>query len=244
MIVNYKENGWQIISQRAHGLLAGQICYHWKNDFAFERWIEVIIATAEHDDIFNEFEEGEILLNESHGPINFKMRSFEQHKCDKLIHLALTKSRYIGLLISRHIQFLYESSEDTLAKKYCNVLKKTDKTWLKESGVTYEEITRAYAILEWCDAFSLLICQQMIQPENRKIEISKGPDNLCYQLHAPSENILTVDPWPFTSENFVLQYESRNIPQLSFRNEKEFREILLATAPELHRYQLVKKTIE
>ena len=240
MIVNYKESGWQIISQRAHGLLAGQICFHWKNDLPSEKWLEVIIAVTEHDDIFNEFEEGEILLNESHGPINFKMRNFEQDKCDKLINLALTKSRYIGLLISRHIQFLYESSEDTLAKKYCKDLKKRDKIWLKESAISFEEITRVYAILEWCDALSLLICQQMIQPENRKIEISKGPDNLRYQLHASSENILTVDPWPFTSENFVLQYESRYIPQLSFKNEKEFRKILLETTPETHRYQVIK----
>jgi len=240
MIVNYKESGWQIISQRAHGLLAGQICFHWKNDLPSEKWLEVIIAVTEHDDIFNEFEEGEILLNESHGPINFKMRNFEQDKCDKLINLALTKSRYIGLLISRHIQFLYESSEDTLAKKYCKDLKKRDKIWLKESATSLEEITRVYAILEWCDALSLLICQQMIQPENRKIEISKGPDNLRYQLHAPSENILRVDPWPFTSENFVLQHESRYIPQLSFKNEKEFRKILLETTPEIHRYQVIK----
>jgi hypothetical protein len=240
MIVNYLEDGWNIITQRAHGLLAGQICYQWKQKLRPELWLETIVATIEHDDAFNEFETDELLLNKNGGPVNFKMRDFEQNKIDQLLHMALTKSRYIGLLISRHIQFLYEDSEDAPVKKYCSKLKITDKAWMKETGVTEQELSEAYAILQWCDALSLLICQQMIQPEGRKIEISKGPSGVCYQLYSPRENTLTVEPWPFESDHFEIHLESRIIPQLVFENEKVFRETLIDAVPLLNTYQLVK----
>ena len=240
MIVNYQEKGWNIISQRAHGLLAGQICFNWREKLRPEIWMETVVATIEHDDVFNEFALGENLLNINGGPLDFKMREFEIKKCEELLQMALSKSRYIGLLISRHIQFLHEDSEHQIARKYCRNLKKMDKKWIKTAACSEEEVTNAYAILQWCDAFSLLICQQLIQPENRKIEISTGPGNQCYMLHTPKENILTVDPWPFETENFEIHYESKTISQLGFISEKEFRNLLMNTMPVLHRYQLTK----
>jgi len=240
MIVNYLEDGWNIITQRAHGLLAGQICNQWKQKLRPQLRLETIIATIEHDDAFNEFETDEPLLNKNGGPVNFKMREFEQNKIDKLLHMALTKSRYIGLLISRHIQFLYEDSENASAKKYCSKLKITDKAWMKEIAVNEQELSEAYAILQWCDALSLLICQQMIQPEGRKIEISKGPGDQCYQLYSPKKNTLTVEPWPFESDQFEIHFESRTITQLVFKNEKVFRETLIDAVPVVNTYQLVK----
>src|SRR5688572_3906673 len=111
MIVNYTEKGWEIITQRAHGLLAGKFCFQLSAQFRTKFWLETIAATIGHDDAFNELEEDDILLNEQGGPINYKMRDFEEAKCDKLMNMALTKSRYIALLTSRHIQFLYGTSE-------------------------------------------------------------------------------------------------------------------------------------
>lgn len=240
MIVNYEENGWNIISQRAHGLLAGQICYHWKEKLRQEIWMETIVATIEHDDVFYEYEKDEILLNSNGGPLNFKMRKFEKKKCEKLIHMALSKSTYIALLTSRHIQFLYENSDDHIAGKYCQNLKKTDKKWIKIAACNEEEVAQAYAILQWCDAFSLLICQQLIQPENRKIEVSIGPESQCYMLYKPNENILTVDPWPFEPENFEIHYESKTISKLEFKSENDFRSLLMKAVPVTHRYQLTR----
>lgn len=240
MIVNYEETGWNIISQRAHGLLAGQICFQWKEKLRPELWMETIVATIEHDDAFNEFEKDEILLNSNGGPVNYKMRKFEKKKCEALLQMALSKSRYIGLLTSRHIQFLHEDSEDRIARKFCRNLKMLDKKWIKDASCDENEVATAYAILQWCDAFSLLICQKMIQPENRKIEISSGPENNCHQLHAPKENMLTVEPWPFESDHFELHYESKTITKLAFKSDDEFRKILMNATPVLHSYQLAK----
>ncbi|WP_165940057.1 DUF3891 family protein [Dyadobacter psychrotolerans] len=243
MIVVYQENGWQIISQRAHGLLAGEICSHWKNENHPERWLETIIATAEHDDAYNEFDEDNVLLNENGGPVNFKMRNFEKEKCDKLISHALTKSRYITLLVARHIRFLYENEQDSVVKKYCAALQKKETGWMKEIALKAKDLTAAYSILEWCDALSLLICQGLIQPENRSIEISSGPDNKHYKLHSPERYVLNVNPWPFERDQFSVSYESRTISQLTFQNIGQFRNALMEATVDFHKFNFVKHNL-
>jgi hypothetical protein len=240
MIVNYTEKGWQIITQRAHGLLSGQFCFYLKPEFRPKYWMETIVATIEHDDAFNELESDEILLNENGGPVNFKMRDFEKDKCDKLMNLALTKSRYIALLTSRHIRFLYEKSEEAAVKSYCTELKKQDQKRMKELDISAKEIEDAYLLLQWCDALSLLICQKMIQPENRKIEISIGPGAVPYHLLSPAEDVLSVDPWPFEPDQFDISFDTRILPELVFESEDVFRKKLLAQEPEPTFYHFSK----
>jgi hypothetical protein len=95
MIVNYSPTGWEIITQRSHGLLAAQICAQWRSDDQPERWVETLIATAEHDDVYNEFE-NENLLNENGGPVHFEATGFEKDYCQRLMGMAETKSAYIA----------------------------------------------------------------------------------------------------------------------------------------------------
>ncbi|MES2458897.1 MAG: DUF3891 family protein [Bacteroidota bacterium] len=160
MIVNYTESGWQIITQRAHGLLAAQICAHWRKDKQPRRWVETLIAAAEHDDVYNEWE-NEDLLNESGGPANFKQTAFNLELSERLIGMAETKSAYIALLISRHIQFVH--GEDPGVKDFISVLKKRERDWLKAAAISKQEVDLAYELVEFCDAFSLLVCQGLIQ---------------------------------------------------------------------------------
>ncbi|WP_439557470.1 DUF3891 family protein [Dyadobacter sp.] len=239
MIVNYTEKGWELISQRAHGLLAGKFCFHLKPEFRTKFWMETIAATLGHDDAFNELEEDDILLNEQGGPVNYKMRDFERPKLDKLLNMALTKSRYIALLTSRHIQFLYDQSEDPAVKKYCEGLKKQDQDWLKQLELTQNDMEQAYMLLQWCDALSLLICQKWVQPENRKVEIGIGPGGISYDLLSPSENVLTVSPWPFDLPQFDVCFDRRILTDMSFRSEAIFRKKFLEQRPELVVYQFI-----
>jgi len=231
MIVNYTAAGWLIITQRSHGLLSAQICAHWKKSQQPPRWVETLIATAEHDDAHHEMERDH-LLEETGGPKNFKAIPFEKAYCEKLINLALSKGRYIALLISHHIQFLY--GKEPLAKEYCSNLKKKEKRWLKEANTVREEIEKSYKLLEFCDALSLLICQQAIQPENRNIEISDGPDGKSYVLRATEDGQLTVSPWPFEVDSFQANHESRLLEQLTFRSTEEFKEVFFSAPVKLH----------
>lgn len=238
MVVNYTDEGWQIITQRAHGLIAAQICARWKHSLQPDRWLETLIATAEHDDVYNEFDDDN-LLNASGGPVNFKMTGFRLEFCQKQLTMALTKSRYIALLIARHIQFVH--GKEPAAGEFCQELKQMEKTWLVESGVTTQEIDAAYELLEFCDAFSLLICQGLIQPEQRKIEISNGPDGRCYTFFMDEDAALVVEPWPFEPKAFKVFYESRTISQLSFKDVRSFKKAVDLAGICNHELTLKKK---
>lgn len=238
MIVNYTEAGWLIITQRSHGLLAAQICAQWKKSNQPQRWVETLIATAEHDDAHHELER-EDLLEDTGGPKNFKAIPFEEAYCEKLLNLALSKGRYIALLISRHIHFLY--GQDPRAKPYCRDLQTREKRWLKETRTTSDEIDKSYHLLEFCDALSLLICQQAVQPENRTIEISKGPDGQSYQLRSTDNQRLTVSPWPFEADSFKVNYESRLLGQLTFNDTAEFKQVFFSAPVELQEITIAKE---
>jgi hypothetical protein len=224
MIVNYCEKGWEVITQRAHGLLAMQLAMEWKKTHRPQRWIETLMAIAEHDDAEVELD-GEELLTPTGGPLNFNMKRFDLDHCIKVRQLSITKSRYIALLTSFHLNFLYQEEAKTnkAAEKFLREQQLLQHQWIKELGMTQEEIKRIYSLLEWCDAFSLIICRQLIQPESRAIEISKGPDSVPYELYQLDHSKLTVCPWPFESKKFEIRYESRLIEQMRFDDSADFR---------------------
>lgn len=222
MIVNYTENGWEIISQRAHGLLAAEICSYWKKKQQPSRWIETLIATAEHDDVYHELENDD-LLTEQGGPRNFKMTVFSLDNAKRSMQRAESKSAYIALLTARHIRFVHGKEPAAQAKAFCSMLKKKEKHWLSVAQSTVAEVDRSYALLQFCDAFSLLICQQLVQPEQRMLEISTGPDGLPYEMQGLAADCITVKPWPFDLDAFELRYEIRTLKQLKFNTIEQFR---------------------
>lgn len=244
MIVNYKEGGWEIITQRAHGLLAAQIAMQWKLDDRPERWTETLLAIAEHDDAEVELE-GENLLTRQGGPLNFSMRNFELEHCERLSIFSVTKSRYIALLTSMHMEFLYEKEEKTneQARKFLQEQRKLQEKWRSELKLEKEAAQKIYSFLEWCDAFSLLICQHQMQPEQRSIEISRGPHGNKYQLYQLNADKLTMDPWPFEPSSFRIYFESRLISELQFKDSSQFREAFNKAKVEETVWELVKSKI-
>ncbi|GAB3922092.1 DUF3891 family protein [Mucilaginibacter myungsuensis] len=224
MIVNYTENGWEVITQRAHGLLAAEIAANWKHSIRTERWTETLLAIAEHDDAQVELERDNLLTAQG-GPVDFKMKAFEERHCTQTMNFALSKSRYIGLLSSMHLDFVYskDRSRDKKASIFLNDQKELRRQLRKDLGLTIKEAEGDYRLMEWCDALSLLLCQHENQPEARSVEISEGPDKKDYRLLQIDEGLLTVKPWPFESDSFDVYFETRLIPQLTFKNSDEFR---------------------
>lgn len=222
MIVKYTNTAWEVITQRAHGMLAGQICAAWTPPADDENWFATLIATTEHDDVYNELL-GTPLIDKNGAPINFKATSFDPSAASMQMEMALSKSRFIALLTAKHIDFTH--GKDAKAKAFLNGLKPLQKQWLKEAKVGIKDVDRAYELLEFCDAFSLLICQGEIPPENRRLEISSGPDGTVFFLHQ-QETAIIVEPWPFNTREFCVRYETRTIEKLKFKNDTEFREAL------------------
>ncbi len=231
MIVNYSEQGWEIITQRAHGILAAEIGLQWKKNERPERWLETLLVIAEHDDAENEMD-GENLLTASGGPLNYSMKTFDLAHCEKLQRMTVTKSRYIRLLSSMHMEFLYgkECKSNKEARTFLSQQKKLRAKLAREISLKNTDLEKTYDFMEWCDAFSLLLCENQVQPEKRMTEISTGPDKRPYQVFTIKQNELSVDPWPFEPVAFTLQFEKRVLTDLLFKSSADFRSRFL-TAP-------------
>lgn len=223
MIVNYTEQGWEIISQRAHGLLAASVAQQWQHSVRTSRWIETLIAIAEHDDAQVELAQSNLLTSDG-GPLNFAMRKMDLQHCQETILRAYNKSTYIALMSSRHLDFLCDDAgANKEIKQFITEQQKQRKKWIKTVGLTTEQLEHDYQLLEWCDALSLLLCQNQIQPEGRAIEISKGPDGEIYTFTANNDGSLAVSPWPFHQDGFDIFCEARTLKQLSYKNNEEFK---------------------
>ena len=88
---------------------------------------------------------------------------------------------------------------------------------------------RLYRFMEWCDAFSLLICMDKFQPEGRKMEISQSPDGDMNQTFYMPNNEISVEPWCFKIDKFTVYYEYKILEQLKFNSIEEFDGVCKAT---------------
>ncbi len=242
MIVTYTDEGWKVITQRAHGILAAQLAMQWKIKDRPKRWVETVLAIAEHDDAETELD-GENLLTSTGGPLNFSMKKFDYNHCNKLSCLTVTKSSYIALLTSMHMDFLYgkEANTNKEAAKFLSSQNKLQTSLRKRTGINKSQANKIYSLVEWCDAFSLIICQDDFPPENRLVDISCGPDKTVHQVHKKNEETIVVEPWPFEENEFEIYYEYRVIKLIQFKSSADFRKAFINSIPTEKKWKVCKK---
>lgn len=226
MIVNTDPKGWEVIHQRAHGLLAMKIASQWRKDQRPHRWIETLLATAEHDDGQEDWT-GTNHINEAGAPLDFIHKRFNMVQLKRITELSQHKGQWIALLISMHMSFLYESmrSKDKELDTFLDEQKQHQEQWRKSLKVSQQEVKSAYALMQWCDRFSLILCRNELPAGERLLEVSTGPDGTKYEVMQQGDKTVIVKPWPFEENQFELSIEATYLNQLSFKNDQE----LLAT---------------
>ncbi len=231
MIVHPTATGWSIIHQQAHGLLAFQLALHWNHDKRPANWPETLAALLEHDDGQDPFTKHNH-ISKAGAPLQFVPYSITQ--CHRMIDIALYKSRWNALMVSRHATFLYKSrrGENKDLDSFLDKQKENQKKWLKEGSFRLKDVDYAYAFLQWCDALSLVLCREEIPPEERQLEVSKGPDGIHYFIHQRrNDESLTIDPWPFATTHFDVYTETYNLQKLKFKDDHELKKLISTTAP-------------
>ena len=228
MIVTSHEKGWKIINQRSHGLLAAMIAYQYAIDLPNEIIVPVLIAIAEHDDGAAETLQDKN-LTEMGAPRDFTVGNKDKKTSVKqkssVMEIATSKSQLNALLTSMHINFIFEDfnkGQDKALNSFLKDQEKNRKEILKHLDIDKKYADRLYRFVEWCDAFSLLICMNQIQPEGRKMEISESPDGDMNQTFYKAENTIAVEPWVFKNDSFKVFYEYKIIEQLKFNSIEEF----------------------
>ncbi|PSB09720.1 DUF3891 domain-containing protein [Pleurocapsa sp. CCALA 161] len=225
MIVNMKADGWEIIYHRAHALLAAQIAAHWNQADSPLRITDTIAAISHHDDLEKEWEED--MLSEAGAPKDFTLEGQTSvEKLNKHIDEALYRGRWVALLTSMHTCFLNQGSDSEDIAQFVKEQERLQKLWRKELGVTQKEANSDYQFMKWCDRLSLILCQQQIPDNNRKLEINDGPDGQKYYIAKSDENSLTVTPWCFTEYKVKFYVETSHLSQVEFKDNTEIIEAL------------------
>jgi hypothetical protein len=230
MIANLQQNGWEVIYHRAHALLAAQLAGHWEQKKRPLRWLETIAAISHHDDLEKEWEGNH--LTEAGAPLDFTLikevtvKSVEGLR--KLARDSQYRGRWVAMLISMHISFLNEDNRGQLPEldSFLDEQLQHQEQWRKELNITKDEAAQAYAFFQWCDRFSLILCNHTIPPDQRALEIAPGPDGNTYDVIENGDGNVTVKPWPFTEEKFSVNVEACYLHQLKFDSNAELTEAL------------------
>ena len=246
MIVISHQKGWKIINQRSHGLLAAMLAYQYAIDLPNDIIVPTIIAIAEHDDGLKETAQ-EKNLTVAGAPRDFRV-SDETKKSDltqqlNVMEISSSKSQLNALLTSLHMKFLYSGEQQKEDKDLDDFLTNQEKfraSILKNLKIDKKYADRLYRLVEWCDAFSLLICMDKIQPEGRKMEVSKSPDGAMNQTFYSPNNEISVEPWCFKNDTFTVFYEYKILEQLKFDSIEEFDAVCKSTPVQREEFTFCK----
>lgn len=231
MIVRHTEKGWEIISHYAHGLLAGKIASQLKQVLMPEHWIDVLTGIIEHDDHLLNFDEQEYLTHNG-TPKDFTMKggtdgeALEHAK--RVFYNAVQKSQLVALLVGRHLEFLYKGLAEKYVpmKKFLGTIKGLREKQRKLYGLKQKDEDHLYDILLFSDRCSLILCQDGIPEVGRKLEINLTIRDRTYFIERSGDGILKVEPWPFESSEFRLDFEYRILSKATFNDNSELEEEL------------------
>lgn len=233
MIVNAVEEGWEIIFQRAHGLLAAKIAYHLDKSLRPDEayWIDTLSAIAEHDDGQQKWTKRNH-VTEAGAPLDFSFHDPDLEQAETVVADGSYKSQWIALLTSMHTYHLYEPFAGK-NKGVSAFLKKQDeyqKKLRRLIGINIEEAEAAYTFMRWCDEFSLILCKNQIPPQGRKLETGSLPAGKPRFISA-EEDVFTVTPWCFEHDKFELFTEATYLPELSFKDDEDLLQTIRSTKP-------------
>ena len=223
MIVNAVKEGWKVIFQRNHALLAGAIATQIRHQFRPPNWIETLCAIVEHDDGQVKWRDKNH-LTEAGGPLDFTMKEFDAEQAHNVVIDAIYKSRWVALLTSMHTTSLYGllAEKNPAVAEFIARQKKLQFKLRKAMSVSLQEMERYYRFMRWCDECSLILCQNRLHNEDQRLEIgslAEEPANFIYR----DGEAVHVSPWCFENDHFEVSAEFQVIKQLHFNSTEEFK---------------------
>ncbi|MDX2137529.1 MAG: DUF3891 family protein [Chloroflexota bacterium] len=237
MIVNAVSEGWEVITQRAHALLAAQLIAPWHIAERPPRWVEILAALVQHDDEENYWEQTDH-LSELGSPLNFDRIGIERAmvKERRVITSAYEQDTWVGLLISRHNTYIYEDLYDTDKRLTAFLDEQADnqKRWLKQLGIKRDELEAAYTFMNWGDRLSLILCQRQLPDKERRLEITIGPGGQRYEVFQHKDGTVGLEPYPYAEDELTFSVNKRILTQPQFKDTVEFRKAVDAAPVELY----------
>ncbi|MEM8865691.1 MAG: DUF3891 family protein, partial [Planctomycetota bacterium] len=159
MIVTSVESGWEVVFQRSHGLLAGQIAERFRDDLKPDLWVETLDTICSHDDNKEAFD-AKHYITDLGAPKDFTLVSFSDRKRVEEARRRITDChrthRWCGLLMSRHVEHLYGGEEEVSdeMRELLDSEQDRRKSVLRSLKRKIADLESAYKVLQWCDRCS------------------------------------------------------------------------------------------
>ena len=242
MIVNAIPKGWKVIYQQAHGVLAAQLAHHLKPELQCQHWVETVIAIANHDNRQKAWR-GRDGLTEAGAPADFTLLPTTLEQAQALMDAVRFQSRWVTMLTSMHMSYLYESQrgQQKGIDHFLDEQQALQRKCRQSLGISQKEAEKAYAVMQWCDRFSLILCRHELPADERALEITKGPDGETYFVKQLQDGTVQVEPWPFVAEQLQVQVEYRVLEQLQFKDDAELAKALHQAEVKLKKWNFVKR---
>ncbi|MES2733104.1 MAG: DUF3891 family protein [Bacteroidota bacterium] len=241
MIVNTDIQGWEVIYQQSHALLAMKLASQWRLDQRPAPWLETLAAILEHDDGQADWQH-DTYLNNAGAPLDFAFQPISMTQMQRVTELMQYKSRWIALMVSMHMSFLYEKNRGSNQEvdDFLNQQQANQEKWRKALKINKTKTQQAYALVQFCDRFSLILCRQELPMDERALEITKGPDGRRYEVTQRADKTLQVEPWPFETNDFTVTVEATYLQQLHFNSDKELLKALRDSPVKEKTWRLLK----
>lgn len=227
MIVNQIPEGWEIIYQQAHGLLAAELAFYLKPELQCPNWVETLIAIANHDNRQRTWR-GQDGLTPAGAPADFTLQPNNLEQTRALMHAVRFQGRWVTLLTSLHMSFLYEGrrGESKATDAFLDEQQEVQRHYRRSLRISRKQAAQAYALMQWCDRLSLILCRSELPAEERALEITSGPDGQVYFVRQLTSGPVHVEPWPFAQPQVEAGVEYRVLKQLQFKNDEELAQAL------------------
>ena len=239
MIVCDMGDRWQIVMQTDHADLSGEFARRWKQ--RTDRSASLRVAAERHDDGWAVWEQSPMCDLETGKPVNFL-------DVDVLSHLAFYRAGiaaiteqdpYAGLLVSMHGAGIYRGRyglQPDLKLTFAQAAREQVDAFVAEQergfaardaelGVTAEQRTADYELLQIYDRMSLLFCMaDTLAPPASEFS--------GYRLRPEEAGTVCVQPFPFEGGEQRFTLLRRLLPKKRWQDGDEFRRGLLGTEPE------------
>ena len=219
MICNRREDGWELVYQNAHGVVAMKLLRHWRASEQPGRWGDLLYAAAQHDNGWQEWEPGDHLTALG-TPRHFEETTDADivRQSEMALGCVRHASLFAGLLLIEHFKTLYAASDAAdvaamrrrqtgEAAKYRRVL-----------DVSAKDVAAHYEFLRFADTLSLTLCLRRLDlMADRRIEI-ETVDGVRYFAFRRDDESIAVEPWPFEVDAFEVSAEAYHLSELTFES--------------------------
>ena len=233
MIVRNINQGYEIIFQRNHALLAGELARKLKKTFRPPRWTETLSAILEHDDGQTDWGDAD-WVSEEGKPVDFSERGFDLAQAIKVTQESAYKSSWIQLLVSMHSTSLCKACDDRTDEMsdFIREQEKIQKELIKSHSLRKSEIQSYYRFLRWCDECSLILCKGELETNKPKpLIVGEITTQTSVKISSKSGNYFTVSPWCFQEESFSVTAELYRLNKPSFQSTEELKNEVSKTRP-------------